>query len=64
MLLAHVALGIAVALGLSATMAEDADVWVAAIVGFAVVIVLISATLRRLSLRRRAVPTAGEEAET
>lgn len=52
-LLAHVALGVGVAMGLARSMAEDAEVWVSVILGLVVVIVLISATLRRLPMPHR-----------
>lgn len=51
--LANAALGIGMALGLSPTMAEDAGTWLAVTIALVVVIVLISATLRRLPLPER-----------
>ena len=55
-LLAHLALGIGVGLGLIRSMREDAEVWLTAVIGLVVVIMLISATLRRLP--RPTPPTA------
>ena len=54
--LANLALGIGVGLGLSRSMLESAEVWLTAVIGLVVVIVLISATLRRLP--RPTPPTA------
>ena len=55
--LANAALGIGVALGLSATMAEDAEAWLVVTIALVVVIVLISSTLRRLPLPERSRAT-------
>lgn len=46
--LANVALGLAVGMGLSRSMADDAQTWLTVTIALVVVIVLISAALRRL----------------
>lgn len=57
--LANLALGIGVGLGLSRSMLENAEVWLTAVIGLVVVIVSISATLRRLP-----IPTSPTAAPT